>query len=97
MPDKKSLAIQVITEVHQTARRRVSLPTEACCESFEEMFGKEFMLTPDGGLAPASLRIERVKLGKIVYDRPRIGWPKCPFCDTVFTPDHQEVVKTSGD
>lgn len=91
----KQLKITVIKEIHQAERRRVAAPAEACCKEFEEEFGKEFTLTRDG-VAPASLRCERVKLGKIVHDRPKIGWKQCPFCQTSFTTDHQEVVKTSG-
>lgn len=92
---KLTHTIAVITEVHQAEFRRVALPETACCPPFEEEFGKEFMLTADGGLAPASLRIERVKLGKIIMDKPKIGWRECPFCYTSFVADPQTVIKTS--
>lgn len=94
---KPQHTVAVITEVHRMERRRVALPETACCKEFEAEYGKEFMLTPDGGLAPAILRIERVKLGTIVYDKPKIGWPECPFCHISFVANHQEVVKTSGE
>lgn len=92
---KPQHTIAVITEVHQAEVRRVALPETACCQEFEEEFGKEFMLTRDGGLAPASLRIERNRMGKIVMDKPKIGWPECPFCHTSFVVDAQTVVKPS--
>ena len=95
--EKAGFSIAVIEETHQAVFRRVAIPEAACCPRFEEEFGKQFALTRDGGVAPASLRIERLKLGKTVMDQPKCGWTACPFCRTLFTQDTQAVLKTSGD
>lgn len=97
MTENKRLVIPVITTIHQVPVTRVESLEVGCCQELEEEYGKIFILTADGGLAPASLRIERVKLGKTVYDQPRIGWKRCPFCGTAFHLDSQTVVKTQGD
>jgi hypothetical protein len=97
MAETKQLVIPVITEVHQTTRVRAGSVTVACCAKLVEEYGKDFVLCADGGLAPASLRIERNKMGKIVMDKPKTGWQQCPMCGTPWIMDTQTVVKKIGD
>ena len=76
--------------------RRVVAPEEltACCQEFEEEFGKQFRLLPDGGLVPAAVYIERVKMGRVALDKPKIGWRGCPYCLTAFVAAIQPVIIT---
>lgn len=90
------MTITVVEEQHQAVFRRVAAPEEltACCKEFEEEFGKQFRLLPEGGLVPAAVRIERHKLGKIVLDKPKIAWRGCPYCLTEFVITTQTAVIT---
>lgn len=92
MPEENTITITVITEIHQATASRVQSPETPCCQEFLEEYGKEFVLCADGGVAPASVCIQRVKMGKVVYDKPKKGWPRCPLCHTKFVCDQQEVV-----
>lgn len=90
------MTITVVEEQHSSVFRRVAAPEDltACCQEFEEEFGKAFRLLPDGGLVPASVLIERVKMGKTVMDKPKIPWRGCPYCLTAFIIDTQVAVIT---
>lgn len=99
MPDLKTeaprqMTIHIVEEQHQAVFRRVAAPEEltACCKDFEEEYGKQFRLLPDGGLVPAALYIERVKLGRITQDKPKIGWRRCPYCAAEFVSDIQTAI-----
>ena len=99
MPDQKTktppqMTITVVEEQHSSVFRRVAAPEDltACCQEFEEEFGKAFRLLPDGGLVPAAVKIERVKMGKTVLDQPKIGWRGCPYCLTAFVITTQAAV-----
>lgn len=99
MPDLKTappqqMTITIVEENHQAVFRRVAAPEEltACCQEFEEEYGKQFRLLPDGGLVPAALLIERQKMGKTVMDKPKIGWKGCPYCLTPFIISTQAAV-----
>jgi hypothetical protein len=90
------MVIKIVEERHQSVFSRVAGPDEitACCKEFEEEFGKRFRLLPDGGLVPADVYIERVKMGKTSMFKPMIGWRGCPFCLTSFVATTQPVVIT---
>jgi uncharacterized Zn-finger protein len=77
---EKILQVPVVEEQHQAVFRRAVVPEQVCCQALAEEFGHPFTLLPDGSLAPAAMRIERLKMGKIVMDRPKIGFRACPYC-----------------
>ena len=95
MPEIKQLSIPVIEEHHQRVVRRVGTLDQVCCRELAEEYGKDFVLAADGGLVPACIRIERNKMGKIVMDKPRIGWKACPLCGAAFVSSTQKVIKAS--
>lgn len=90
----RRMVVTVVEEHHRAVVRRVAGPEEltACCRELEEEFGKCFRLLPHGGLVPAAARIERVKIGKIVQDRPKLAWRWCPFCGAELVADTQTAV-----
>jgi len=90
------MTITIVEEQHSTVFRRVVAPEEltACCKDFEEEYGKQFRLLPDGGLVPAAISIERVKMGRVTMNKPKIGWQGCPYCRTPFVATIQPAVMT---
>lgn len=91
------MQIAIKEETHQVTLRQVAPPSEItpCCDEFEEEYGRQFMLLPDGGLVPAAERIQRTKLGKYVLDKPKIGWKYCHYCgksiSSVTNPVEKEI------
>jgi len=93
----QGMVVPVVQEEHRVTHRRAADPAgiQCCCQGFEAEFGKAFRLLPGGGVVPARLRLERVKIGKTVLEQPKTAWKYCPLCGLPITVEVAAVVKTS--
>jgi hypothetical protein len=77
-----TMQVAVIEERRTLVTQTVAAPEQIspCCQEFANEYGLRFTVLPGGGVAPASLRLVKVKLGKEVLQKPRLAWRFTPCC-----------------